>query len=82
MNSHLSSSVLWAIFCEPETHMFQDVQFERMVRSTFLLDWVLMLQDLYEKIYHLFQGQMQRTDPVFASQFIDTDELLSIFAQN
>lgn len=41
-----------------------------------------MLQDLYEKTYHLYQGQMQRTDPVFASQFIDTDELLSIFAQN
>lgn len=41
-----------------------------------------MLQDLYEKTYHLYQGQMRRTDPVFASQFIDTDELLSIFAQN
>lgn len=40
-----------------------------------------MLQDLYEKTYHLYQGQMQSPDPVFASQFIDTDELLSIFAQ-
>lgn len=41
-----------------------------------------MLQNLYKKTHHLYQGQMQRTDPVFASQFIDTDELLSILVQN